>query len=530
MVLNELGSSVMNVITKFAKVHLTSNEAVNSLVDEFIRVLEAADVPARTLETMRKSLAKKIMGNDDIMNGRGNTQQIVQQIVIQELIAMLSPEQPPFRPLRNKANIIMFVGLQGAGKTTTCVKFGAYYKRRGWRVGIVCCDTFRTGAFDQLKQNCTAVKIPFYGSYSEKDPVKIAQGGVKHFQNLNFEIVILDTSGRHRQEEALFNEMKLIDSTVEPHDHVFVLDSSIGQAAYDQAAAFRAAVNIGSVILTKLDGHSRGGGALAAVGATQAPIIFLGTGEKIEDLDYFDPPRFVSMMLGYGDMVGITEMFSGSNIDQKAHMQTLVRMLHSHFSFRDFREQIKNITKMGPLHKLANMMPGISQMAASGDIDIESETKAVRQYNIIMDSMSAKELDSNTELLRKEGSPIFMSRVKRIAIGSGFTVEEVLEFFDKAEEFSGIFSNMGKKMKSPGGVQSMLSDMKLNPQAIQQMMSGLGSLQNMPEMGDLMKSMGVKMPDNVNTQQLKQMASRIGGMTPGQLKKLQNINKTRVGK
>lgn len=530
MVLNELGSNVLNVITKFAKTRLVTNEAVNALVDEFIGVLETADVPTRILEPMRKSMTTKILGDSAIMEGRANTSQVVQRIVVQELVSMLSPEQSPFRPVKNRANIIMFVGLQGAGKTTTCVKFGAYYKRKGWRVGLVCCDTFRTGAFDQLKQNCTAVKLPFYGSYSEKDPVQIAKDGVKHFSGMDFEIIILDTSGRHRQEDALFNEMKLIDNAVQPHDHVFVLDSSIGQAAYEQADAFSNAVEIGSVILTKLDGHSRGGGALAAVSATKAPIIFLGTGEKIEDLEFFDPSRFVSVMLGYGDIVGLSEAFRGGNIDHKAHMQTVVRMLHNHFSFRDFKEQLKTLNKLGPLQKVASMVPGLSQMAASGDLDIDSEVKQVQIYNIIMDSMAEKELDSNTELLRKEGEDKFRSRVKRIAIGSGYTVEEVLEFFDKAKEFSEIFGKMGKKMKSPGALQDLFSSMKMNPQMVQQMMNGLSSLQGMPDMADIAKSMGMKMPGNMNMQQIQQMASSMGGMSAGQLKKFQHIHKSKMPK
>ncbi|KWX12282.1 putative signal peptide binding domain protein/ SRP GTPase [Giardia duodenalis assemblage B] len=530
MVLNELGSSVLNVITKFAKTRLTTNEAVNALVDEFIGVLEAADVPTRTLEPMRKSMTTKILGDPAIMEGRANTQQVVQRIVVQELVSMLSPDRPPFRPVRNRANVIMFVGLQGAGKTTTCVKFGAYYKRKGWRVGLVCCDTFRTGAFDQLKQNCTAVKLPFYGSYSEKDPVQIAQDGVKHFLSLNFELIILDTSGRHRQEEALFTEMKLIDNAVQPHDHVFVLDSSIGQAAYEQADAFSNAVEIGSVILTKLDGHSRGGGALAAVSATKAPIVFLGTGEKIEDLEFFDPSRFVSVMLGYGDIMGLHEAMQGGNIDHKAHIQTVVRMLHNHFSFRDFKEQLKNLNKMGPLQKIASMVPGFSQMAASGDLDMDSEVKQLQIFNTIMDSMAAKELDSNTEILKKEGEDKFRSRAKRIAIGSGYTVEEVLEFFDKAAEFSEMFGKMGRKLKSPGALQELFSSMNMNPQMMQQMMSGLGSLQNMPEMADLAKNMGMKMPGNLNMQQIQQMASGMGGMSAGQLKKLQQIQKSKMSK
>lgn len=178
----------------------------------------------------------------------------------------------------------MFVGLQGSGKTTTCTKVAYYYKKKGWKVGLVCADTFRAGAFDQLKQNAAKVKIPFYGSYVETDPVAIAEEGVNSFKEAGMEIVIVDTSGRHKQETDLFDEMKQVEKSIKPDNIIFVMDSSIGQQCYAQAEAFKKAVNVGSVIITKMDGHSKGGGALSAVAATKSPIIFVGDGEHFENL------------------------------------------------------------------------------------------------------------------------------------------------------------------------------------------------------------------------------------------------------
>jgi signal recognition particle subunit SRP54 len=173
----------------------------------------------------------------------------------------------------------MFVGLQGSGKTTTCSKVAYYYKKKGWRVAMVCADTFRAGAFDQLKQNAAKIRVPFYGSYIETDPVTIAEEGVAEFKEEGMEIIIVDTSGRHKQETDLFDEMKQVEKAVKPDNIIFVMDSSIGQQCYAQAEAFRKAVNVGSVIITKMDGHSKGGGALSAVAATESPIIFIGDGE-----------------------------------------------------------------------------------------------------------------------------------------------------------------------------------------------------------------------------------------------------------
>ncbi len=188
-------------------------------------------------------------------------------------------EKKPYEPKRGKTNIIMMVGLQGSGKTTTCSKVAYHYKNEGWRVGMICADTFRAGAFDQLKQNASKIKVPFYGSYYETDPVVIAEDGVSAFKSEGMEIIIVDTSGRHKQESDLFDEMKQVENAIKPDNVIFVMDSSIGQGCYAQAEAFKKAVNVCSVVITKMDGHSKGGGALSAVAATKSHINFLGTGE-----------------------------------------------------------------------------------------------------------------------------------------------------------------------------------------------------------------------------------------------------------
>merc|ERR1719424_1374143 len=175
---------------------------------------------------------------------------------------MLDPGRVPYAPRKKQANVIMFVGLQGCGKTTTCTKYAYMMKRKGFKCALVCADTFRAGAFDQLKQNATKAKIPFYGSYTETDPAMIAAEGVDKFKEEGYEIIIVDTSGRHMQEQALFEEMEQVSLAVDPDDVVFVMDSSIGQAAHDQASAFKGKVAVGSCIITKLDGHAKGGGGL----------------------------------------------------------------------------------------------------------------------------------------------------------------------------------------------------------------------------------------------------------------------------
>lgn len=296
MVLAELGGKLRSSLLKLqsSPSDALTAETLNAVLSDISRALIESDVNVKLVMTLRTNIQKKV-GDlvSDGTNGRGgnpNIARLVQKAVVDELTAILSPSGPaatkPYVMKRNKPNVILFVGLQGAGKTTSIAKFAHYYQRKGWKTAMVCADTFRAGAFDQLKQNATKLRIPFYGSYIEADPVLIAEEGVERFVRDGYEVIIVDTSGRHRQEEALFEEMTEISEAVRPDDTIFVMDATQGQAVYDQALAFHAAVKVGSVIVTKLDGHAKGGGALSAVAATGSPIIFLGSGERFEVRDY----------------------------------------------------------------------------------------------------------------------------------------------------------------------------------------------------------------------------------------------------
>jgi len=288
----------------------------------------------------------------------------IKKIVFDELVKMLDPGVLPWKPQRGKTSIIMLVGLQGSGKTTTVTKMAAYYKRKGFRPALVCCDTFRAGAFDQLAQNATRAKIPFYGSHSERDPVKLAQDGVEKFKEVGNDIIIVDTSGRHKQEAALFEEMEQVANVIKPHQIVFVMDGSIGQAALDQALAFKEKVDVGAVIITKLDGHARGGGALSAVAATKSPIIFIGTGEDINDLQEFEVQSFVSRLLGMGDMKRMIDMIK-EVVPKESQPKMAKRLQEGKFSLRDMYEQFQSMLKMGPLDQVIGMLPmdtGLGQL------------------------------------------------------------------------------------------------------------------------------------------------------------------------
>eukprot|EP01126_Amoeba_proteus_P046783 TRINITY_DN5303_c0_g1_i8.p1 TRINITY_DN5303_c0_g1~~TRINITY_DN5303_c0_g1_i8.p1 ORF type:complete len:383 (+),score=66.21 TRINITY_DN5303_c0_g1_i8:204-1352(+) len=309
MVLAELSSQITNALRKVRSATVVDQEVINEMLKEICNALISADVNIKLVFSLRQSIAKQL-DLENMASGL-DKRRTAKKVVFDELVKLLDPGVKPWKPQRGKSNVIMFVGLQGSGKTTTVTKMAAWYKKHKWRPCLVCADTFRAGAYDQLSQNATRANIPFYGSYTERDPVKIAKEGVDKFKEVGNDIIIVDTSGRHKQEKALFEEMQQVAAVIEPDQIVFVMDGTIGQAAHDQALAFRQMVDIGACIITKLDGHAKGGGALSAVAATKSPIIFIGTGENVADYQEFDVQSFVSRLLGMGDVKGMIHMIQG---------------------------------------------------------------------------------------------------------------------------------------------------------------------------------------------------------------------------
>lgn len=387
--------------------------------------------------------------------------------------------------MKGRPNIIMFVGLQGSGKTTTCTKLAYYYQKKNWKSCLVCADTFRAGAYDQIKQNATKARIPFYGSYTEVDPVVIAQEGVEMFKKEGFEFIIVDTSGRHKQEESLFEEMLAVANAVNPDNIIFVMDATIGQACEAQSRAFKEKVNVGSVIITKLDGHAKGGGALSAVAATKSPIIFIGTGEHIDDLEPFKTKPFISKLLGMGDIEGLIDKVNELKLDDNEEL--LEKIKHGQFTIRDMYEQFQNIMKMGPFSQIMSMIPGFSQDFMTKGSEQESMAR-IKKLMTMMDSMCDGELD------HREGAKLFSkenSRVIRVAHGSGVTEREVKDLISQYTKFAAVVKKMGgiKGLFKSGDVTKNVNPTqmaKLNQQMAKmidprmlQQMGGMNGLQSM---------------------------------------------------
>ncbi|KAM1512430.1 hypothetical protein PS1_024461 [Malus domestica] len=313
MVLAELGGSITRALQQMIKATVVDEKVLNDCLNEISRALLQSDVQFNLVRDMQINI-KKIVNLSDLAAGH-NKRKIIQQAVFDQLCQMLQDPAGKLDQLvpkngKKPGQVVMFVGLQGSGKTTTCTKYAYYHKNKGWKPALVCADTFRAGAFDQLKQNAAKAKVPFYGSYTEMDPVKIAVEGVerlKNDQNNNVDLVVVDTSGRHKQEAALFEEMRQLSEAISPDLVVFVMDASIGQSAFHQAQAFKQSVTVGAVIVTKMDGHAKGGGALSAVAATKSPVIFIGTGEHMDQLEAFDVKPFCPASVRHGGLVWTCE-------------------------------------------------------------------------------------------------------------------------------------------------------------------------------------------------------------------------------
>jgi len=480
------------------------------MIKEICSALLEADVNVKLVGNLRKSIKSAVNFKD--LEPSVNKKRLIQKTVFDELVKLVDPHAEPFKPKKGKPNVIMFVGLQGAGKTTTCTKLARHYQSRGFKACLVCADTFRAGAFDQLKQNATKAKIPYYGSLTQTDPAVVAKEGVDKFKKERFDIIIVDTSGRHRQEEALFKEMQDIQEAVKPDQTIMVLDSSIGQQAEAQSKAFKEAADFGAIIITKTDGNASGGGAISAVAATRTPIVFIGTGEHMLDLERFAPQQFVSKLLGMGDMQGLVEHVQSLKLDQK---DTMKHIAEGVFTIRDLRDQLSNIMKMGPLSKMAGMIPGMSGMMQG--MDDEEGSMKLKRMIYICDSMTAKELDSDGKMFIEQPT-----RMTRIAHGSGTSVREVEDILTQHKMMAGMAKKMGGSMKNMQRAQGAMGGANKQQQmaAMQKRlasMGGAGGAGGMPDLSSMMKMLGGGgggggLPGGMDMQaMMKQMGGMMGG-------------------
>ncbi|KAF9507848.1 hypothetical protein BS47DRAFT_1373779 [Hydnum rufescens UP504] len=403
-VLADLGRRINSALSQLSSAPVIDDQVLDSLLKEICSALLESDVNVKLVSNLRQSVKATVKASIEGAGDKGKEayrKNVAQKAIFDELVRLVDPGVQPYQPKKGKPNVIMAVGLQGNGKTTTCTKLAVHYQRRGFKSAIVCADTFRAGAFDQTRQSATKAKVAYFGSYTETDPVAIAAEGVAKFKKERFEVIIVDTSGRHRQESELFQEMVHIGQAVEPDMTVLVLDASIGQAAEAQSQAFKESANFGAIIVTKMDGHAKG-----RVAATKTPIIFLR----------FSPEPFISKLLGMGDMQGLMEHMQSIAMQNPERQKDIVKSLEEgKLSIRDWREQLSNIMGMGPISKIAAMIPGMPQGLLAGS-DEEGNSDGMLFMDMKIDEKTGKE------------EPVGLSwRVARVAKGSGTSVREVEE-------------------------------------------------------------------------------------------------------
>ena len=502
MVLNDLGNKIASALRSLNAHVVVDEELLDACLKDITNALLASDVAVPLVVRMKKNIVREV-DLDNMASGM-NAKKVLERAVFKELTALLNgggdasgtktsgtKTSGTWTPKKGKRNVVMFVGLQGAGKTTTCTKFAHYYAKKGFKPSLVCADTFRAGAFDQLKQNATKAKIPFYGSYTESDPATIAAAGVKRFEEEKSDLIIVDTSGRHKQEEALFEEMREIASVTEPTMTIFVMDSSIGQSASDQAKAFASTVDVGGVIMTKLDGHAKGGGAISAVSETKAPILFIGTGEHIGELEAFETTSFVSKLLGMGDIKGLVEKMN-EIVPEESAEKLMEAFGSGTFTMRLLYEQFQNLQNMGPISSIMSMVPGMADMIPKGGE--EQGTKRMKSMMVLMDSMTDAELDA------PNASKIFnVKRMERVCRGAGRLPSEMITLLEEHKRLGKMMGKMkGIKMPGAGGARG-----RGNPQAMQQQMSQMANA--LPP--DMLRMMG-------GQQGMMNMMKQFEGMDP----------------
>jgi len=411
VMLESLRDGLQNAVKRLLGAPTIDEQAVKEFVRDLQRALIQADVNVKLALDLTSRVQKRAL-EEKPLGGITRKDQVV-TILYEELSGLLGREGP-LQLDKNRPSVVIMVGVQGSGKTTTAGKLARFFTKRGFKVGLVAADTFRPGAVTQLKTLGAAALVDVYSDDNESDSIKIAKDGKDYFlQSKN--LTIIDTAGRHKEEKGLLEEMQKVVSQVRPDLNILVVDGTIGQQCYNQALAFHQASPIGGIIVTKLDGAAKGGGALAAAAATGARILYLGTGERIDDLEEFSPTRFVGRLLGMGDIRALVELAQQAEIevDQKRAQ----RIMSGRLTMDDLLFQFEQMKKFGSLRKIVEHLPGVSG-TLKGE-DLEKAEGRVKVYKCIIQSMTREEKESPEKLNA--------SRIRRIATGSGTSERDVRE-------------------------------------------------------------------------------------------------------
>lgn len=429
--LDNLKTNLRAAIKKIVSSSGIDEELIKELSKDVQRALLQSDVNVKLVLEISKKLEERSL-NETPPPGLSRKDHIV-KILYDELAKLLGNETEfSFKP--GKINKVLMLGIQGSGKTTISAKLSKFLTKQGYRVGVIGADTYRPGALVQLKTMCEKANVEVYGEDGNKDSPEIVKNGLKHFEKSELDIILIDTAGRHKEEKDLLDEMKRIRAVSDPDLALLVIDGTIGQQCFNQAEAFHKTVPVGGIVITKLDSSAKGGGAIAASAATGAQIMYIGTGERIDDLEQFSPTRFVGRLLGMGDIQAVLDL--AKRLENEADDVRLKRISSGKMNMDDFYYQLEEVSKVGSLRGFLDNLPGLSGMVKDDQLD-QMEGR-VERWRFIIQSMT-KEEKADPDLVNS-------SRIKRIARGSGWSEHDVKELLKN-------YKNSKSMMKASKGRQ-----------------------------------------------------------------------------
>ena len=421
MAFESLSEKLSGVFKKLRGKGVLTEQDINDAMREVKLALLEADVNYKVVKEFVADVKEKALG-EEVLKSLTPAQQVV-KIVNDELVALMGGGSSKLTYSPSGFTTILMVGLQGTGKTTTCAKLASYLKKQGKHPMLAACDVQRPAAIDQLEVVGGQVGVPVFCDRTSKDPADIALRAKKEAERKGLDMLIVDTAGRLHVDEALMEELKEVKKAVKPHEILLVVDAMTGQDAVTAAEAFHEAMGIDGIVMTKLDGDTRGGAALSVKKVTGRPIKFIGMGEKLDALEPFYPDRMASRILGMGDMLSLIEKAQEA-VDEEKAAELEKRLAKNQFTLEDFLDQIGQIKGMGGLGKVLNMLPGVQGKVSDDDMD--AGEKEFRTMEAIIQSMTPEE--------RKKPELLNASRRKRIAAGSGVTVSKVNQLIKKYED------------------------------------------------------------------------------------------------
>ena len=440
MVLDNIGSALKDTLNKINKALFVDERLINELIKEIQKALLKGDVNVKLVLNLTQNIKDRAL-KEEPPGGLTKKEYLI-NIVYQELVKFLGDEKVSIN-LDKKQTRILLVGLFGNGKTTTAGKLAKYFKKRGHKIAMVSLDVWRPAAYEQLKQLGERIEVPVFGNPKQKDPAKI----LKEFENeiKKYDLILYDTAGRDALNDELIKELKLVNNLVKPHEVLLVMSADVGQAAENQAKTFHDTCGVTGVIITKLDGTAKGGGALSACAITGAKVKFIGVGEKVDALEEFDPKRFVGRLLGMGDIESLLEKAKEAITEEEA--QDLgKKLLKGEFNLVDLHSQMEAMSKMGPLGKIMEMIPGMGQLQIPKEA-LQGQEEKLKKWKFIMNSMTKYELENPDEINN--------TRVERIAKGAGVSTGEVRDLLKQYKNSK----KMIKMMKGAKGMEQMMKKM-----------------------------------------------------------------------